>query len=179
MKRVLIALLLAAALHAQVKKTEVVKSTSAAEDGKGLSPNVPDSVALSTRIERVVLVRFRNQADILAGLEKHVKEQRIRNAVILSGFGSVVAAHYHVVSNRSFPSKNLFVENPTANADVVNFSGAVLNGRLHPHITFADADKAYGGHLEPRTLAFTFAVIVLGVLPDDIDVSRFDDKNWR
>ena len=164
---------------AQVKRTKVVNATTPAEDAKGLSPNVSDSVALSTKIERVVLVRFRNQADLLAGLEKQIKEQQIKNAVILSGFGSAIAAHYHVVSNRGFPSKNLFLENPGLSADIVNVSGCVLNGRVHAHVEFADADKAFGGHLEPRTLVFTFAVVTLGVLSSDLDISRFDDKSWR
>ena len=90
--------------------------------------------------------------------------------------GSVLTTRYHVVSNRESPSKNLYVENPEASADIVNVSGAVLNGRLHAHMTLAGSDQAYGGHIEPRTRVFTFAVVVLGVLPDDSDISRFDDK---
>jgi predicted DNA-binding protein with PD1-like motif len=174
-------LLAAAALPAagQVKKTEVVKATTPADDAKGLSPDVPDSVALSTRIERVVLIRFRYQADLLAGIEKHVKEQKIKNAVILSGVGSALSTHYHGVSNRGFPSKNLYQENPTDSADIVNINGLVLNGKVHAHITFAGEDKAFGGHLEARTRVFTFAIVTLGVLPDGIDISRFDDKTWR
>lgn len=164
---------------AQVKKTEIVKPVTPSEDAKGLSPDVPEAIALSTRLERVVLIRLKNQADLLAGLVQQVREQKIRNAVILGGTGSVLSAHYHVVSNRSFPSKNLFVENPEASADIVNMSGMVLDGKVHAHITFADGDKAFGGHLEPRTRVFTFAVIALGVLPDGIDIRRFDDKTWR
>jgi predicted DNA-binding protein with PD1-like motif len=167
------------AMRAEVKKKEVTKATTPEQDAKGLSADVPDSVAVSAPVERVVMVRFRHQADLLAGIEKHVKEQKIRNAVILSGIGSVVAAHYHVVSNRSFPSKNLFIEDPELSADVVNMSGLVIDGRVHAHITFADGDKAFGGHLEPGTKVFTFAIVTLGVLPDSVDMSRFDDKNWR
>lgn len=169
----------AAVLLGEVKRTEVVKPTTAADDAKGLTPGMPDSIAVSSKIERVVMVRFRNQADLLAGLERHVKEQKIRNAVILSGFGSVRSAHYHVVSNREFPSKNVFIEDPEIPADIINVSGAVLNGRLHAHLTLANESKAFGGHIEPRTRVFTFAVIVLGVLPDDAPIGRFDDKTWR
>lgn len=178
---VLAVLFWAAALPgaAPVKKTEVVKPTTPADDAKGLSPDVPDTVAVSTRFERVVIVRFKNQADILAGLEKQVKELKIRNAVVLSGIGSALATHYHVVSNRGFPSKNMFVENPEASADIVSMNGYVLNGKVHAHITFSGADQAYGGHLEPRTRVFTFAIVTLGILPDNLDLSRFDDKTWR
>ena len=170
---------LALAAWPQMKKTEVVKATTPANDAKGLSAAVPDSVSVSAKFERVVIVRLKHQADILAGLEKQVREQKIKNAVILNGVGSVMAVHYHVVSNRSFPSQNTYLEDPTKSADIINVSGFVINGKLHPHFTMADGDKAFGGHLEAGTRAFTFAIITLGVLPDDVDLGRFDDKTWR
>jgi len=58
-------------------------------------------------------------------------------------------------------------------------NGYVINGKLHPHITFATDKSAFGGHLEPDTRVFTFAVITIGVLPDSADLSRLDDKNYR
>jgi predicted DNA-binding protein with PD1-like motif len=58
-------------------------------------------------------------------------------------------------------------------------NGYVIDGRVHAHITFADADKAFGGHLEPGTSVFTFAVVTVGVFKDGIDLSRVDDKNYR
>jgi len=64
-------------------------------------------------------------------------------------------------------------------ADIAAMSGFVLNGRLHPHITLSNPDKAFGGHLEPGTNVFTFAVVTIGVLPDSLDLGRLDDKNYR
>ena len=171
--------LTALAVWPQLKKTEVIKATTTADDAKGLSAAVPDAVSISAKFDRVVIVRLKHQADILAGLEQQVKAQKIRNAVILNGVGSVMAVHYHVVSNRSFPSKNTYMEDPTKSADIINVSGFVMNGKIHPHFTMADGDKAFGGHLEPGTKAFTFAIITLGVLPNDVDLGRFDDKTWR
>jgi predicted DNA-binding protein with PD1-like motif len=99
--------------------------------------------------------------------------------VILSAFGSVRNYHVHQVSNRTLPSKNMFVKDPTAPADILGMSGYVLNGRLHPHITLANPQKSFGGHLEPGTEVFTFAVVTVGVLPASLDLSRLDDKNFR
>ena len=39
--------------------------------------------------------------------------------------------------------------------------------------------KAFGGHLEPGTRVFTFAVVTLGVLPDGLDLAKLDDKDYR
>lgn len=171
--------LFAISTYGQVKRTEVIKATTPTADAKGLSASVPDSVAVSAKFDRVVVVRFKHQADLLAGLEKQIKEQKIKNAVILNGVGSVMSVHYHTVTNRSFPSKNTYIEDPTKSADILNVSGFVINGKLHPHFTMADTDKAFGGHLESGTRVFTFAIITLGVLPDDVDLGRFDDKTWR
>ena len=46
-------------------------------------------------------------------------------------------------------------------------------------MTLADADKAFGGHLEKGTEVFTFAIVTIGVLNDRADLSRVDDKNYR
>jgi hypothetical protein len=156
-----------------------VKPTTPADDAKGLSASVPELTALSAQFERIVVMRLKNQADLLAGLEKLIQDEKISNAVILSGLGSLTSTHYHVVSNRSFPSKNIFIENPAASVDIVSVNGMVLNGKIHCHLSYADADKSYGGHLEAGNKVFTFAVVTLGVLPASLDMKRFDDKTWR
>jgi predicted DNA-binding protein with PD1-like motif len=58
-------------------------------------------------------------------------------------------------------------------------SGVVIGGRVHAHITLANSDRAFGGHLEPDTTVFTFAVVALGVLEDAVDLSTLDDWNYR
>jgi hypothetical protein len=42
-----------------------------------------------------------------------------------------------------------------------------------------DDKKAFGGRLHEETKVFTFAIITLGRLEDNIDLCRFDDSNWR
>ena len=46
-------------------------------------------------------------------------------------------------------------------------------------MTMTDADKAFGGHLEPETNVFTFAIVTLGVFGSDVDLGRVDDKTFR
>jgi predicted DNA-binding protein with PD1-like motif len=55
----------------------------------------------------------------------------------------------------------------------------VIDGRVHAHVTFANSDKAFGGHLEAGTTVFTFAVVTVGVLSDGADLSRVDAKTYR
>jgi predicted DNA-binding protein with PD1-like motif len=164
---------------AQQTRTEVTKPTTPAEDAKPNSPAVPDVYAMEGQFERILVLRFKYQADLLAGLERMVKEHKVRNAVVLAGAGSVTGYHVHAVSNRTFPSKNIYVKDPTAPADIVSMNGYVIDGRLHVHMTMTNPDNAFGGHLEPGTRVFTFAIVTIGVLRDGIDLSRIDDKTYR
>jgi len=181
MKKLLIVMLaLSFSLAAQETRRAVIHSTgNPAQDTAPNSDQFPDVFALSGHLERIVVLRFKYNTDLLAGLQKMIKQEKIRNAVILSGFGSVRNYQVHQVGNREFPPKDVFTKNPTAPADITGMSGLVMDGRVHPHITLANADKAFGGHLEPDTKVFTFAVVILGVLDDGLNLTKFDDWTYR
>ena len=183
MRRLAIAVLTLLTFHgmtiAQQTRTEITTSAASATDAKRNSDAVPDVYAITGQFERIAVLRFKYQTDLLAGLGKMVRQEKIRNAVILAGTGSVRSYHFHVVSNRTFPSKNIFVKDTTAPADIVSMNGYVIDGRVHAHITLTDADKAFGGHLEPGTSVFTFAVVTVGVLKEGTDLNRIDDKTYR
>lgn len=182
MKRVIISVLLGASLGLSAQQTRHEATHHApnpADDTRPNSDQVPDVYALSTHINRVVVLRFKYGTDLLSGLKRMIEQEKIKNAVILSAFGSVRNYQVHQVGNRDLPTKDVFVKDPTAPADIIGMSGVVIGGRVHPHITLANADKAFGGHLEPDTSVFTFTVITLGVLDDNLDLSRVDDSNYR
>jgi len=169
----------AVVLAGQQTKTEVTKATTPADDAKANSAKVPDVYAVTGNFDRVLVLRFKYQADLLAGLEAMVKQHKIKNAVILAGAGSVRNYQIHSVSNRTFPSKNTYVKDPTAPADIISMNGYVIDGKIHAHMTMANSEKAFGGHLEPGTDVFTFAIVTIGVLGDGMNLSRVDDKTYR
>ena len=168
------------ALCAQQTRKEIVNAApTPADDAKGVSNAVPDVYAVTGNFARVVTLRFKYDVDLLAAMEKMVKEEKIKNAVILAGAGSVRGYQVHQVSNRTFPSKNTFVQDPTAPADLIGMNGYVIGGKIHAHITLANPDHAFGGHLEPGTRVFTFAIVTIGVMNEGADFSHFDDKSYR
>ncbi len=169
----------AAPVLGQQTRREVTNVTTPEQDSRPNSPEVPDVYALTGQFEKIVVLRFKHQADLLGGLEQMVKQHRIRNAVILAGAGSLRNYHVHQVSNSTFPAKNVFVKDPTAPSDLISMNGYVIDGRIHVHVTMANPDGAFGGHLERDTTVFTFAIVTLGVFGDGIDLSRADDKNYR
>ena len=170
-------LILALPVFSQYTRTEITKPTP--HDAKPNSDAVPDVYTISGNFERIVVLRLKHRADLLAGLNKGVKMEGIKNGVILAAAGSVRGYHVHVVSNRDFPSKNYMLKDPTRDADIISMNGYVIDGRTHPHITLADEMKSFGGHLEPETEVFTFAVITIGVFGDDVNLDRVDDKTYR
>ena len=163
----------------QTARAEVAKPTTPAEDSKPTTNAVPDVYALSGQFDRVVLLRFKSQTDLLDGLERMVKEQKIRNGVILSAIGSVRSWHYHTISKPGAASKDVYEKNPEVPADILSMNGYVIDGRVHAHFTMADLDKAFGGHLISGTTVHTFAVVTIGVFKDGIDLNRIDDKTYR
>lgn len=129
-------------------------------------------------VNRVVVVRLKNKTDILEGLNQAIEREKIRNAVIISGFGSVGAYNIHVVSNMDSPYKNTFTK-ASGPFDVLTVSGMVIDGKVHAHITLSNLRKTIGGHLEPGTPVLTFCSITLGVLSDSANLARIDDPEWR
>ena len=135
--------------------------------------------AVQGKFDRVLVLRFKFDTDLLAGLEKMVKAEKIRNAVILSAAGSVRGYHLHQVSNRDFPSKNMYEKDPVAPADLIAMNGYIMDGKIHAHMTLATPEKAFGGHLEPGTAVFTFAIVTIGVMNEGVDFTGLDDKTIR
>jgi predicted DNA-binding protein with PD1-like motif len=178
----ILAILLALTLSVAAQETRRELTNRAANPADDLKPNsdkVPDVYAIDGQFDRVVTLRFKFGADLLAGLEKMVAQHKIKNAVILAGAGSVRGYHLHQVSNRDLPSKNMFEKNPNAPADVISMNGYIIDGKIHAHMTLATPDKAFGGHLEPGTEVFTFGIVTIGIMKDGVDFTHLDDKSYR
>lgn len=139
---------------------------------------VPEVVTTSGQFDRVIVVRMKQHTDLLAGLQEAVEKEKIRNAVILSGIGSLTTYHIHVVDNSTFPTENVYFKDSIP-VDLTSVNGYIFNGKVHTHINISDENLALGGHLESGTTVFTFAIITIGVFSSEVDLDRFDDKNWK
>ena len=133
----------------------------------------PEVFNVSTEFKRIEIIRIQSGADFLKSLNLAVKEDSIKNGVILSGIGSVSEYHYHVVSSKNLPPDN---EHTIASVpmDLTSVQGYILNQRVHAHITLADENSVAGGHLEPGTKALTFIIVTIGVLPDELKIDKLD-----
>ena len=159
---------------------QIQRHPATAEDARPNDPKVPDSYALSGRFDRILVLRMKFKTDLLTEMGKQVKAQHIKNAVILSGIGSVRGYRVHNVAGRDYPVPDMFVSAPNTPADLIGMNGYIVNGNIHAHIIMALGDKAattVSGHLEKGTEVLTFAIVTLGVL--NIDLGRVDDLTYR
>jgi hypothetical protein len=62
-------------------------SPAASADRQG---KAPPAYTLTAPVTRMVMIRLRNGTDVLEGLKQGIAEQKIRNAVIVGGFGSAI-----------------------------------------------------------------------------------------
>jgi hypothetical protein len=122
-------LALAVSVSAQETRHETVHSSPTVA-AQANSDRVPDVSVVGADLRRVLILRFKFGTDLLAGLQKIVKQEKIRNALILSGFGSVRNYQVHQVSNRDLPSHDMFVQNPSAPADIVSSRWPMPKRRL-------------------------------------------------
>jgi hypothetical protein len=109
---------------------------------------------------RYLLVRLDPGQDLLAGIQQAVADTGISHGAILAGVGSLSAYHFHVVSTPVMPPENAFVKGEGA-YDILTVTGAILDGRVHAHVTFSDTEVAMGGHLEPGCTVLTFAMLTI------------------
>ena len=127
---------------------------------------------LTTKIKEIKIIRLDTDMDLLLELRKYVKDNNIKNAVILNGIGSSKSYSYHVVSSSDLPPKEMYPKEEKS-LDIISIQGFVLDGRVHAHIIFSDEKISFGGHLEEGVKLLTFAVITLGIIGDD-DISQLD-----
>ena len=122
---------------------------------------------------RFIMVRLEPGQDLLVGIREAVAEAGISHGAILAGVGSLSAYHFHVVSTPVMPPENAFIrgEGPY---DILTITGAVLDGRVHAHVTFSDEKVAMGGHLEEGCTVLTFAILTIA----DISAPALTMADW-
>ena len=139
---------------------------------------IPDVQTFTSQFDRIEIIRMGPGTDMLEGFDVALKESKIKNGIILAGIGSVTDYHYHVVTNRTFPVQE---EDPSAAVpmDLTSVQGYIINGRVHAHMTLSDVNSMVGGHVEPGTIAFTFFIITVGVLPGDLVLGELDTPTYK
>ena len=129
------------------------------------------------RIGRVVVFSFAMGDMLLEELEEGLKDQGIRNGVVISGIGTLKRARIHRVTTTGLPPVEEFPE-IVEPIELSSVQGAIFDGRPHLHCTFTGLGDArtWSGHLETGCEVLYLAEIVVGEL-EGPPLARKRDEN--
>ncbi len=103
----------------------------------------------------VVIVRLARGDLLLESLHRICRRERIRNGVILTGFGSLSVSRVTGVVSARYPPTRFYDNRSRAGVEILALSGIIADYHVHAHLVLCDRRKAFGGHLEEgcRTLS--------------------------
>jgi predicted DNA-binding protein with PD1-like motif len=109
---------------------------------------------------RIVVLNFERGEKLLEGVREQLEELGIREAVLVSGIGTLTKAVFHRVVSTAVPPQDEFItlEGPI---ELSALQGMVVDGEPHFHMVFSDLEKTYSGHLEDGSVVYCLAEIVL------------------
>lgn len=98
--------------------------------------------------------------DVLAAVERFLKEKKIRQGYVAAGYGTLTHASLHWVRHNRLPTDNLFSE-VEGGIEILSMNGLIAEGAPHIHVSLSTPTGAFGGHLEPGTRAYVLCEIVI------------------
>ena len=109
-------------------------------------------------ISKLHVLRVDPGEDLLACIERFLQETGIRQAVVLGGYGTLAAYSLHWVTHNLIPTENVF-RRGAGGIEILAMNGLVVGGAPHIHITLSSQDGAFGGHLEPGSIAYVLCEV--------------------
>ena len=126
----------------------------------------------------VIILDLETGEDILKSIEKVIKEKKIKNAIVLTGTGSLSKIHYHTIvkePNKSQPVKEIYREEEDY-IEIFSIQGTIIDEEPHIHLNCSINDEIMlGGHLELGCEVLTGCEIC--ILPlQNINLKRIKNK---
>lgn len=97
-------------------------------------------------IKKILFISIEPGEDVLTTIEKIIKEKSIKNATVLSAYGTLDHIHIHWVTSTDFPPVEYY-EKKQGPYEILAIEGVIVDGIPHLHITVSNRNGAYGGHL--------------------------------
>ena len=104
-------------------------------------------------ISRVHILRIDPGEDILSSVKYFLGETKIRQAIVLGGYGTLAAHCLHWVTHNRIPTENV-IASADGGIEILGMSGLVVDGEPHIHVTLSTRQGAYGGHMEEGCKAY-------------------------
>jgi predicted DNA-binding protein with PD1-like motif len=131
-------------------------------------------VARGARAGGIVVMRLAYGDDLLGSLQEICRREKIRNGVILTGFGSLTDVVVSGAAGPRFPPRRFFRRTKPRGVEILAMAGVIADYHVHCHLVLSDRNAAFGGHLEPGCKVLSLAEIAL-MRVDGIKLARLVD----
>lgn len=118
-------------------------------------------VAGGARAGEIVVARLAYGDLLLESIQEICRQQRIRNGIILTGFGSLADIAVSGAVGASFPPRKFYKRTRPRGVEILAMSGIIADYHVHCHIVLCDRTWAFGGHLERGCRVLSLAEIAL------------------
>lgn len=102
---------------------------------------------ISDKVGRTIVLKLIQGEDLLESIEQLIEEEKIENAVIVSGIATFDRSRLHMVKDTGYPIRVYIDERTDVPIEVVSVDGFICDGEPHIHCTISDKDGAYAGHV--------------------------------
>jgi predicted DNA-binding protein with PD1-like motif len=128
-------------------------------------------IAAGGRPGSIVVVRLAYGDPVLESLEAICRRLKIRNGVILTGFGSLTDFSVTGVRGPTFPPRRFYDRRTPRGVEILAMSGVIADYHVHSHVVLCDRARAFGGHLERGCRVLSLAEIAI-MRVDGIKLAR-------
>ena len=118
-------------------------------------------VAGGARAGGIVVVRLAYGDLLLESIQEICRQRRIRDGVILTGFGSLTDIAVSGAVGASFPPRKFYRRTRPRGVEILAMSGVIADYHVHCHMVLSDRNQAFGGHLERGCRVLSLAEIAL------------------
>jgi predicted DNA-binding protein with PD1-like motif len=118
-------------------------------------------VVRGARAGSIVVTRLAYGDDLLASLQQICRSEKIRNGVIVTGFGSLTDVAMTGVVGPAFPPRRFYRRTRPRGVEILAISGVIADYHVHAHMVLCNRFRAFGGHLEPGCVVLSLAEIVI------------------
>ena len=118
-------------------------------------------VAGGARAGEIVVVRLAYGELLLESIQEICRQRKIRDGVILTGFGSLTDFAVSGAVGASFPPRKFYQRTRPRGVEILAMAGVIANYHVHCHLVLSDQNQAFGGHLERGCRVLSLAEIAL------------------
>ena len=108
--------------------------------------------------KKLWVVRIDPGEDILISLKNFIKENDIKQGMVVMGYGTLAKVNMHWVCNNQWPPSNNYHE-WEGGIEIMGMNGMIVDGKPHIHFTASTVAGGFGGHMEEGCICYVLCEV--------------------